>query len=62
MAGSGEIYLRKDGKWAFRIKAANGEIVATDGSQGYNDKAHARQTLEKVMRGDYDGPISEKSS
>ena len=34
MAGLGELYLRADGKWAFRIKASNGEIVATDGGQG----------------------------
>ena len=29
MAGKGEIYKRSDGKWAFRVKAGNGEIVAT---------------------------------
>jgi uncharacterized protein YegP (UPF0339 family) len=62
MAGSGEYYQRKDGKWAFRIKASNGEIVATDGGQGYNDKANAKETLEKVIRGDYAGKVTEVSS
>jgi uncharacterized protein YegP (UPF0339 family) len=59
MAGKGEIYQRNDDKWAFRVKAGNGEIVATDGSQGYSAKGDARSTLEKLMRGEYDGPISE---
>lgn len=59
MAGKGELYQRKDGKWAFRVKAANGEAVATDGGQGYEAKSSARSTLEKLMRGDYDGPIEE---
>ena len=31
MAGSGELYKGTDGKWAFRVKAANGRVVATDG-------------------------------
>ncbi len=57
MAGKGEVYQRNDGKWAFRVKAANGEIVATDGGQGYSAKSDAKATLEKLMRGDYDGPI-----
>ncbi len=59
MAGSGEVYKRSDGKWAFRVKASNGQVVATDGSQGYEAKADARSTLQKLMAGDYDGPISE---
>lgn len=59
MAGKGEIYKRSDNLWAFRVKAANGEIVATDGGQGYTSKSNARSTLEKVLRGEYDGPIDE---
>jgi uncharacterized protein YegP (UPF0339 family) len=59
MAGKGEIYKRADGKWGFRVKASNGEAVATDGGQGYNNKADARSTLEKLMRGEYQGEIQE---
>ncbi len=59
MAGKGELYKRKDGKWAFRVKASNGEAVATDGGQGYESKASARSTLEKLMKGDYNGDIVE---
>lgn len=59
MAGKGEIYTRKDGKWAFRVKASNGEVVATDGGEGYEAKASAKSTLQKLMGGKYDGPITE---
>jgi len=57
MAGKGEIYQQKNGKWAFRVKASNGQIVAQ--SQGYTKRASARSTLEKLLRGEYDGPIIE---
>jgi uncharacterized protein YegP (UPF0339 family) len=50
MASKGEVYKRHDGKWAWRIKA-------TDGGQGYETRAGARNTLEKVMSGQYAGPI-----
>jgi uncharacterized protein YegP (UPF0339 family) len=59
MAGSGELYRRSDGKWAWRIKAANGQIVAIDGGQGYESNTHARSTMEKVISGQYNGPIKE---
>ncbi len=59
MAGKGELYQRTDKKWAFRLKASNGETVATDGGQGYESKASAKSTLEKIMNGDYKGPIED---
>ncbi len=54
MTSSGELYQRADGKWAFRITASNGRIVATDGGQGYESKSDARDTLKKVLGGHYD--------
>lgn len=30
-----EVYRRADGLWAWRLKAKNGRIIATDGGQGY---------------------------
>ncbi|MEN8238060.1 MAG: DUF1508 domain-containing protein [Actinomycetota bacterium] len=57
MAGKGELYQQKNGKWAFRVKASNGQIVAQ--SQGYTKRASARSTLEKLLNGTYDGPIVE---
>ena len=54
-----EVYKRTDGKFAFRVKASNGEVVATDGGQGYSNKAKTKSTLEKLMRDDHDGNITE---
>jgi uncharacterized protein YegP (UPF0339 family) len=62
MAGSGEYYKRADGKWAFRVKASNGQKVATDGSQGYDHENDAKDTLTKLMRGDYNGTITKTTS
>ncbi len=59
MAGSGELLKRKDGKWAFRVRASNGQVVATDGGQGYSSKTSARNTLEKLMSGVYNGEIKD---
>lgn len=59
MAGSGEIYKRKDGNWAFRVKASNGQVVATDGGQGYSSKASAVSTLTNLLAGEYNGEIKE---
>jgi uncharacterized protein YegP (UPF0339 family) len=58
MAGKGELFQQRNGKWAFRVKASNGQIVAK--SQGYSKKGSARSTLEKLMAGTYNGPIEEK--
>jgi len=59
MAGSAEVYQRKDGKWAFRVKASNGQVVATDGSQGYASKSSAISTVTNLIGGNYDGPVNE---
>jgi len=59
MAGAVELFKRADDRWTFLIKASNGQIVAIDGGQGYESESDARDTLEKVMGGEYDGPIEE---
>lgn len=56
---AGEIVKRADGKFGFRVKASNGQVVATDGGQGYSDKGDARATLQKLLNGDYKGDITE---
>ncbi len=58
MAGSGEVFRRTDGKYAFRVRAGNQEVVATDGGQGYDHAADAKSTLQKLLAGDYDGPVT----
>lgn len=55
-----EVYKRIDGKWAWRLLGNNGKIIATDGSQGYNDKAVATSMATRVKSGEYkDCPIEE---
>jgi uncharacterized protein YegP (UPF0339 family) len=39
-----ELYERDDGQWGFRLKAANGEILA--GSEGYSSKQAAQDGIE----------------
>lgn len=43
------IYKRKDGKWAWRLIAQNGQIVATDGGQGYERKIDATDMALSVI-------------
>jgi len=56
---AGEIYKRADGKFGFRVKASNGQVVASDGGQGYSDKGDARSTLQRLLDGAYKGDITD---
>lgn len=44
-----EIYRRADGLFAWRLKARNGRIVATDGGQGYVRKIDARRMALDII-------------
>ena len=46
------LYRRADGKWAWNL-TVNGKIVATDGSQGYENEADARQMAERIITGEF---------
>ena len=46
MAGKYEIYTDKANKFRFRLKAANGEIIAS--SEAYESKASAQKGIESV--------------
>jgi uncharacterized protein len=46
MAGKFEIYKDARGEFRFRLKAANGEIIAS--SEGYKSKAAAKNGVESV--------------
>ncbi len=46
MAGKFEIYKSSNGEYRFRLKAGNGEIIAT--SEGYTTKASAEKGIESV--------------
>ncbi|MCZ8344504.1 MAG: YegP family protein [Leptospira sp.] len=48
MAGKFEIYKDKAGEFRFRLKAANGEIIAS--SEGYSSKAACENGIESVKK------------
>lgn len=47
MAGKFEVYPDASGKYRFRLKASNGEIVAS--GQAYSTKAAAKKGCESVQ-------------
>lgn len=53
MASKLEVYRRDDNRFAWRLIAPNGEIVATDGGQGYENRRDAERTGDAVARGHY---------
>ena len=50
-----ELYADKAGEIRFRLKAANGEIIAT--SEGYKKKASALNGIESVGKNAPDAPV-----
>ena len=49
MAGKFELYKDASGKFRFRLKASNGQIIAT-GGEGYSSKATARAGIASVKK------------
>lgn len=47
------LFKRSDGKWAWNLKADNGEIIATDGGQGYDNEADARNMADRIIGGEF---------
>ena len=52
-----EVYTDKKGEIRFRVKAGNGEIIAT--SEGYKSKASALNGIESVKKNAPDAPVTE---
>ncbi|MFL2002028.1 YegP family protein [Microbacterium sp. A1-JK] len=46
-----EVYERADEKWAWRLRAANGQIIATDGGQGYENREDCDRMAKAVVVG-----------
>lgn len=46
------LFVRDDGKWAWQL-LVNGNIVATDGGQGYASEDEARSIADKIIGGDF---------
>ena len=57
MAGKFELYEDAAGKWRFRLKAGNGEIIAS--SEAYNSKSSAENGIDSVKRNAPDAPTVE---
>lgn len=57
MAGKFEIYKDKAGKFRFRLKASNGEVVAV--GEAYETKAAAIKGTDAVQRAAADATISD---
>jgi uncharacterized protein YegP (UPF0339 family) len=58
MAGKFELYADKAGKYRFRLKAGNGEIIAT--SEAYESKAGAKNGIESVRNNAPDAVLVEQ--
>lgn len=48
MSGKFEIYEDRAGKYRFRLKAGNGEIIAV--GEGYNSKSACEKGIDSVKR------------
>lgn len=57
MAGKFEVYEDEAGKFRFRLKASNGQIVAS--GEAYETKAAARKGCESVQKAAGGAPIEE---
>ncbi len=51
-----EVYLDKAGEYRFRLKARNGEIVAT--GEGYKSKSGCLNGIESIKKNAPDSPVS----
>ncbi len=47
------LYLRQDGRWAWRLDADNGAVIATDGGPGYEKQNDARAMADRILRGEF---------
>ncbi len=59
MAGKFEIYKDRAGKFRFRLKAVNGEIIAV--SEAYNTKASALGGVDSVRKNAPDAKVDDQA-
>jgi len=57
MAGKFEIYKDKAGKFRFRLKAGNGEVIAT--GEAYESKAGCENGIESIKKNAPDAEVVE---
>ncbi len=51
-----EVYKDKSGEWRWRLKATNGQIIATSG-EGYVNKSGCESGIDLLKDGASDAPI-----
>ena len=49
MAAKFELYRSSNGEYRWRLRATNGQVIAT-GGEGYSSKAAAQSAIESVKR------------
>ena len=54
-----EVYTDKKGEYRFRLKAANGQIIAV--SEGYVKMASCMNGIESVRKNSVDAPVEEEA-
>lgn len=57
MAGKFELYPDAGGKWRFRLKAGNGQVIAV--GEAYESKAAAQNGIESIKKNAPDAPVVE---
>ncbi len=60
MAGKFELYKDKSGKFRFRLKASNGQVIAT--GESYETKASALNGIESVKKNSADATTDDQTS
>jgi uncharacterized protein len=58
MAAKSELYRSPNGEYRWRLRATNGQVIATCG-EGYSSKAAAQSGIESVKRVAESAPIEE---
>jgi uncharacterized protein YegP (UPF0339 family) len=59
MAGKFELYKDKAGEFRFRLKAGNGEVIAT--GEGYKTKASALNGIDSVKKNAPDAKVDDQT-
>jgi uncharacterized protein YegP (UPF0339 family) len=60
MAGKFELYQDKAGKFRFRLKAGNGQVIAT--GEAYESKAAAMNGIESVRKNAGDAQVDDQTA
>jgi uncharacterized protein YegP (UPF0339 family) len=60
VAGKFEMYKDSQGKFRFRLKAGNGEIIAV--SEAYNSKASAMNGIQSVQKNAPTATVDDQTS